>query len=566
MNGSHRARMWGTGLLVVWLCGGLAAGLAQQPGAANRTASQQPSRDDENLPRPRRQPRIDRKKEEQLNREIEVSLPQLPPTILPAEANAIDLGCVLRLAGVQNPEILIARASVAEALALRQLAIAMALPNLNAGVNYDAHTGPLQQSSGNILTVNRNALYLGAGAGAVAAGTVPIPGIQYVANFSEGIFGFLAVRQTVRVREATNLAVRNQILLRVAEAYMELVRAQGRRVVGLRNVDDAHEIARLNAVYAATGEGKQSDADRTAAELARRINYVVSVEGEMITASARLAALLNIPPSEQLNVVDAWVVPTPVVPDTAPLHELLVIAINQRPELAARRAAIREALALLRMQQFLPLSPTMLAGYSAGTFGGGSNLVATPGGFQGFAESRFGSFGPRDDIDVVLFWTAQNMGLGNLAKIRVRRVGQQIAELEFIRELNRVRDEVATAFAQIHARYAQIGIARRGVEAGKNSFTEDLTRIRGGQGLPIELLDSFRLLADGRLAYLDAVTDYDKAQFALYVALGQPPPKDLAHSIPSDLVPPPPPGKPLPACVPPGGSNGQPCNPCKATP
>jgi outer membrane protein TolC len=538
----------------------LSVGLAEQPGAANQTASQQPSKGDDILPKPRTQTKLK-------EAEIEARLPQVPPTILPAEANAIDLGCVLRLAGVQNPEILIARARVAEAQALRQLAIALALPNLNAGANYDAHTGPLQQSSGNILTVNRNALYVGSGAGATAAGTVPIPGIQYVFNVSEGIFGYLAVRQTVRVREATNIAVRNQILLRVAEAYMELVRAQGRRVIGIRNRDAAHEIARLTAVYAAAGQGKQSDADRAASELARRIDTVVAAEGEMITASARLAALLNMPPSIQLNVVDAWIVPTPVVPDTAPLHQLLVIAMNQRPELAARRAAIREALAFLRMQQLLPFSPTVLAGYSAGTFGGGSNLVATPlVGFQGFSEPRFGTFGPRDDLDVVLFWTAQNMGLGNLGKIRVRRVGQQIAELEFVRELNLVRNDVAEAFAQIHARYAQIGVARKGVEAGGYSYEEDLRRIRGGQGLPIELLDSFRLLADGRMFYLDAVTDYDKAQFALYVALGQPPPKDLAQSVPSDLVPPPPPGTPLPACVPPGGAAGQDCKACKTTP
>ncbi len=569
MNGSHRARFWGIGPLVVCLCGGLTAGLAQLPGVPTPTANKQPSRDD-NLPQPRREqprrPPVDPEREKKLSAEIEAQLPPVPSTILPAEANAIDLGCVLRLAGVQNPEILIARAGVAEALALRQLAIAMALPNLNAGVNYDAHTGPLQQSSGNILTVNRNALYLGAGAGATAAGTVPIPGIQYVINVSEGIFGFMAVRQTVRVREATNLAVRNQILLRVAEAYMELVRVQGRRVITIRNREQAHEIARLTAVQARTGAGRQPDADRAAAELARRIEAVVAAEGEMISASARLAALLNLPPSEQLNVVDAWVVPTPIVPDTAPMHELLVIAMNQRPELAARRAGIQEALAFLRMQQLLPFSPTVLAGYSAGTFGGGSNLIATPGGFQGFSEPRFGSFGARDDLDVVLFWTAQNMGLGNLGKIRFRRVGQQIAELELIRELNRVRADVATAYAQIHAKFAQIDIAKRGVESASASYAEDMGRVRNVLGLPIELLDSFRLLADGRLAYLDAVTDYDKAQFALYVALGQPPPKDLAQSIPPDLVPPPPLGKPLPACVPPGGPDGQPCNACKAIP
>jgi outer membrane protein TolC len=247
------------------------------------------------------------------------------------------------------------------------------------------------------------------------------------------------------------------------------------------------------------------------------------------------------------------------VPDPIPLGELLVIAMNQRPELAARRAAIREAILQLRSQQLLPFSPTIIAGYSAGTFGGGSNLVSTPVGFQGFSQPRFGSFGARDDIDVIMFWTAQNVGVGNLARIRERRVNERITELELVRELNLVRNQVATAYAGTHARYAQIGIAQRGVEAGKNSYTEDLGRIKGGQGLPIELLDSFRLLAEARLSYLEAVVNYNKTQFALYVALGQPPARYLAHEVPSDLVPPPQPAPPLPGCAPPGGGKGEAC-------
>src|SRR5947209_6133214 len=86
-------------------------------------------------------------------------------------ATTIDLASALRLAGVQNPEILLARERVTEAAAVRQLAAAQILPSLNAGLNFDVHTGPLQQASGNILKVNRDALYLGAGSYAVAAGT-----------------------------------------------------------------------------------------------------------------------------------------------------------------------------------------------------------------------------------------------------------------------------------------------------------------------------------------------------------------------------------------------------------
>ncbi len=307
-------------------------------------------------------------------------------------------------------------------------------------------------------------------------------------------------------------------------------------------------------MYAKRGAGDQADANRAAAELARRNNQIVDAEQAMLVASAHLAALLNIPPSVQMHAIDGWVVPTEIVPNTLPLQELIFIATQQRPEMAARSAEIREAVMRMRNQIFLPLSPTVIAGYSAGTFGGGSNLVAFPGGFQGFQQPYFGQFGPRQDIDVIMFWTAQNMGVGNLGRFRVARAERRIAELELIRTLNRVRDDVAVAYAKIHAHYAQIDIARSGMEAAGRSFAEDYRRLTAvGRALPIELLNSFRLLAAARMEYLDSVVNYDIAQFALYVALGQPPTANLAHEIPSKLVPPPQPAPPLPGCVPPGG-------------
>src|SRR5439155_3782820 len=104
--------------------------------------------------------------------------PDPPPgTILGPDEAPIDLGTALRLAGAENPELLLARQRVVEATALRQLAAAQLLPNLNIGGNYDAHRGSLQQDNGNILKVNRDSLYLGLGANAVGGGTVTIPGL-----------------------------------------------------------------------------------------------------------------------------------------------------------------------------------------------------------------------------------------------------------------------------------------------------------------------------------------------------------------------------------------------------
>jgi outer membrane protein TolC len=518
------------------------------------------ARTDDKLPAPKRvEDQKKSPKEEKIEAEVLAGLPQLPPSILPPVMNQVDLPCVLRLAGIANPEILIARQRVAEAQALKLFAMAQVLPNLNVGGNYDAHTGPLQQSSGNILQVNRNAFYFGTGAGAIAAGTASIPGIWYNLNVSEGLFKFLAIRYNVQGRQFDNLAVRNQILLQVSHAYMDLLRAEGRRAIANQNVLEAREIARLTGTYARTGLGKQSDADRAAAELAQRNEELVEAEREMLVASARLAKLLNIPPSVQMHAIDGWVVPTPLIPAPVPLHDLLLIALGGRPELAARRAYIREAVMNLRNAQFLPFSPTVLAGFSAGSFGGGSNLVAQPGGFQGFAQSRFGNFAPRDDVDVIMFWTAQNAGLGNLASIRIRRTQEQMAQLELVRELNIVRNDVAVAYAGIHARFAQMGIAERGIRSGYEAYKLDL-KLTLEQGppaiLPIELLNSFRLTADARYAFLDAIVGYNKAQFAMYVALGQPPASAMAKAIPSDLVPTPAKAPPLPACV---GPDGKPC-------
>ncbi|HEX4612053.1 MAG TPA: TolC family protein, partial [Urbifossiella sp.] len=99
-------------------------------------------------------------------------------TILRAGENPIDLGTALKLAGSDNPELLLARQRVTEVVAQRQLAAAQLLPNLNLGTNYDLHRGQLQQSGGSVISVNRDALYYGLGANAVAAGTVNIPGLN----------------------------------------------------------------------------------------------------------------------------------------------------------------------------------------------------------------------------------------------------------------------------------------------------------------------------------------------------------------------------------------------------
>ena len=55
----------------------------------------------------------------------------------------------------------------------------------------------------------------------------------------QGIFAYLASRQTVRQREFETIAVRNQVFLQVTWAYSELLRAEGRRAAQIQARDEA---------------------------------------------------------------------------------------------------------------------------------------------------------------------------------------------------------------------------------------------------------------------------------------------------------------------------------------
>jgi outer membrane protein TolC len=457
------------------------------------------------------------------------------PTLLGTDRRPIDLASALKLAGVQNPQILLARERIVEAAALRQLAAAQYLPTLNAGGDLNHHTGPLQQSNGEILKVNRDSMYVGLGAEAVGGGTVTIPGVVWSGNVSAVIFGNLASKQVVRQRDFASQAARNDVLLQVAAGYLELLRGEGRRAIALKNRSEALEVARITANYAKSGQGRQADADRAATELEQRNNDVLDAENDLATASARLSRLLSLNPVDGLQPVESAVVPSPVVPDPIPLPELVAIALAQRPELKERQAAIQAALYELHGAKALPFAPNYIIGYSNGDFGGGSNLAteASP------PQPRFSSLTERQDFDAVVYWSLRNLGVGNVALVRLARSNLRQDELRSVEVFDRVRAEVVLAYARTHLRLAKVDAAERAIRSGQRAFDQDLLRIRNGQGLPIEVLDSLRLVGRARTAYLDAIVDYNRAHVELYVALGEPPADQLARPVPLGVPTPP---------------------------
>lgn len=462
--------------------------------------------------------------------------------LLGTEVAPIDLAAALDLAGVQNPEILIARQRVVQAVAERQLAAAQLLPSIRMGWSYDDHTGPLQQSFGNILSLHRSAMYVGAGAYAIAAGTVNIPGVYWNLNASQTLIDNLRAMSNVEQQQLHNRAVENETLLRVAIAYNTLLRSAGMQAVMRQNLDDAREVVRLTEAYAKAGGARKADADRAMGTERQYKARWQNSQGQLLIASAALAEVLNLDPSIRLQPVEEFYVPLPLIPDPIPLRELVAIAAVQRPELQEGQVAIRRSLLALRGARMLPFSPNFIVGFSAGAEGGGSNLVNQPVGSGSFARGlpQFGAWGGRTDFDVVGYWMLKNLGVGNLSDIRAAESQLHITNYELLAKLDMVRAEVARGHARSQARLAQISTAEEAVRTANQGFDQDKRRIQGGQGLPIELLDDLRLLVRVREEYLRTIIAYNQAQLELYVGLGNPPADMLARPIPEE-------GSPAPA-------------------
>ena len=426
----------------------------------------------------------------------------------------IDLMISWRLAARQNPSIGLAQQVIQERVAYLLQARTIALPSLNAGANYHAHNGNLQRSSGVILPVPaEQSLYAGGGARTLAAESVAIPAVRFFAPIADAWYAPLAARQEVSASQFASRATFNSILLDVTKRYIELLGAEARFEVLRRSELDMSEVVRATLAFTQAGQGLESDANRARADALSLRSKVQAAEGEIAEASARLAQLLQLDPSIGLRTPGGPLAIVTVIDPDEQLDQLVATALQFRPEVAARSNEIGAAEVRYRQEQMRPMLPTIAVGFSAGTFGGGSQLVVP----------TFGSFSGRSDFDVVAFWTLQNLGVGNAGlRGRTRAVMNESISRR-ARTVNQVRDEVASAYADVCAQLQAINVSQRRLATAEPGFVNELRRARAKQGLPIEVLNMVHLLIDARESLVRSVIEYDKAQFRLYVALGQPP-------------------------------------------
>src|SRR5262249_1805624 len=146
-------------------------------------------------------------------------------------------------------------------------------------------------------------------------------------------------------------------------------------------------------------------------------------------------------------------------------------------------------------------------GVSQGTYGGGPGSTLT-------------DFDGRFDLDATAYWELRNFGFGESAARDGARSRIEQARILQVQAMDQVAREIVEAHAQTESLRSQIAVAESAISVADDSYHRNVERIRGGQGLPLEALQSIQALDLSRREYLRAVSDYDEWQFRLYRALG----------------------------------------------
>jgi outer membrane protein TolC len=446
-------------------------------------------------------------------------VPSAPPVTSVATAGGkpypINLPTAMKLGNARSLDIALASRRLQVAAAQLQGAKVLWLPNLIVGTDYYRHDGRIQDIQGNVFDTSKQGFMVG--------------GAPYmVFALTDAIFSPLAARQTVRARQADMQAAANNTLLAVTQAYFNVQQARG-QLAGAREAFRYTEdlLRRLDKL--APDLVPALELHRSRAQAARLRQQVLQSQNDWRTASAELLRVLHLDPTLFVEPVEPPHLQVKLLALDKPVDDLVPVALTNRPELAAQQALVQATLKLLKQEKMRPLIPSvLLRGFSTpvvgslgfGLFGGGLN-------------SDLSNFSVRQDWDMQVLWTLQNFGLGNRALVKQRTAENKAALVELFRVQDRVAAEVVQAYAQGQTAEGRIREAETELREAQELVRQDLKALEQTQGRagggpitllarPQEVVAAIQMLQQAYLDFYLAIGDYNRAQFQLYRALGNP--------------------------------------------
>jgi outer membrane protein TolC len=421
--------------------------------------------------------------------ETTVPAPSPPP---PGEI--IDLPSSLQLAGARNLDIQIAREKLAEAQANRESSVWQFFPSITPGVGYRRHDNLIQTVDGNLINVHTDSYAVG-------------PVIAAQVDLGGAIYRNLAARQLVKAAELGLESQRQDTILAAAIGYFDLAKAQAAAEVTQEAVSISQDYAGQVQRAVEVGIAFKGDALRAQVQVERNRLTLRQTQEEQRVASARLAQTLHLAAGVTLVPRDAEMLPLELVATNAGLMGLVAQAFSTRPELAQNRFLIEAARDARKGAKYGPLIPSLGAEVFVGGLGGGNATVPD-------------QFGQSQDYAFTLGWRIGPGGLFDRGRIRAADARLKVAELTDEKWLDEVVRQVTESFTRWQSATDQLSTVRRAVQAATETLQLTRQRKEFAVGAVLENIQSEQELTRARLDFVNAIAEYNKAQFSLKKSIG----------------------------------------------
>jgi outer membrane protein TolC len=412
-----------------------------------------------------------------------------------ASVYPIDLPTALRLAGAQNLEIQIARERLSEAEADRSSALERFFPWVAPSIGYHRRDGVAQ---------------------AVPAGTISdahfqsySPGVALTAQMDLGdaIYKSLVAKQLVRASDQALEAQRQDVSLTAASGYFDLAKAKALAGVAADALKTSQDYEQQ--LHRAVEAGIAFKGDELRVQTQTKQYQIVlrqAMERQRVGA-VDLARILHLDPRVELVPQDSGLARLTLVDTNSSANVLVARALSSRPELKQSGALVAAARDSRNGAVYGPLIPSV----GAQAFGGG--LGGGPDG----GPSHFGAEG---DYLVGLSWRIGPGGLFDPGRTHATKARLAQAELGDTKLRDDVVAQVVASLARVQSLSDQIELAE-----GKLAFAAETLRVtherkQFGVGVVLEDLQAQQDLARARADYLDAIAEFNKAQYGLSTAVG----------------------------------------------
>jgi outer membrane protein TolC len=416
------------------------------------------------------------------------------------DALPIDLATALQLAGENNLTIRAAEAAVEEARGLETAAGARFLPTVAPGYAYYNKAGRTQNQRGDTFDANRD-------------NHRALNRTILSVNPARAWLETLQARRVRRAGEFAEQAARNDVGLLTAVQFFDFARAARQIEVAEELVRQTEELVRINRERVDRGVGLRVDLTRAEARAAEADQFLAEAQAAYRIAGIRLSDTLQLPAGTSLYPADPPAGPVVFVAADAPLGELQEQALASNPVLKQQAMLVSAAERAAEGAALEPLLPRL-------------NLEAGHGGFGRVP----GTMGWVEEYNVGFAWELDGLGVGNAGRTRAARARLAGAELRAEEARRRLLALVAESYEEVRLQSSLLEVAARQVAAAEESYRLASNRLRDGTGLLRDVLDAQNQLVRARVNRLNAVAEFNKAQYRLFNRLGNPaaPPSEAA--------------------------------------